>query len=272
MKSCIIFGNCQCSGIRLFLKLSNFYEKYELIQYANWELINTNNNNLSIPINQIKNADLIIYQPLSDVYNCYSTNKNNPSSFFQFLKKDCITISFPRIHNNALFPIFHKTNSKNIFYGKYTNNIDNLDELNYLYDNDLLDYDFENRLYKNYNISKQKEENCDVKIIDFIYSNLSKKKCFLTQDHPTSFVFNEVTRQIANLLNLEYDYEKGLKMDENITGLIDSVYARNTCQYPISRYALYFFNFEYVEKEDDDADLFYKNITIDYFNLSKKSE
>ena len=61
-------------------------------------------------------------------------------------------------------------------------------------------------------------------------------------------------------------------MDENITGLQDSVYQRNTCQYPISRYALDFFNFEYVEKEDDDADVFYKNVTIDYFNLSKKNK
>lgn len=102
---CIAFGNCQCAGIRDMLKYSNFFEQYEWYQYANWEMLM---NGSCIPVDILKKADLVIYQPLSDVHNCYSTNKNNPSSFMKLLKESCKLISFPRIHNNAIFPIVHK--------------------------------------------------------------------------------------------------------------------------------------------------------------------
>jgi hypothetical protein len=100
----------------------------------------------------LKKADLVIYQPLSDVYNCYSTNKNNPESFMKELSDSCITISFPRLHNDALFPIFHKR------YNKLTNEIYGLNETiaslriedrMRLYDCNLLDFKFNERFNKN---------------------------------------------------------------------------------------------------------------------------
>ena len=61
MKKCIIFGNCQCSGVKKFLEFSDFYEQYEIHQYANWELIQ--DNKMTIPIHHLQSADLVIYQP-----------------------------------------------------------------------------------------------------------------------------------------------------------------------------------------------------------------
>ena len=151
-KSCIIFGNCQGYAISEFLKFSNFYDIYNVNTYANWEMIK---NNESIPIRYLQNADLVIYQPLSDVHNCYSTNKNNPESFFNVLKDTCNTIAFPRIHNNAIFPIFKKHKYENEIYGRFNNKVSNIDELMYLYDNNLIDYDFKNRMLENYEISKK---------------------------------------------------------------------------------------------------------------------
>jgi Polysaccharide biosynthesis enzyme WcbI len=264
MKTCILFGNCHCSGIRKFLELSNFYEQYEIHQFANWELIK-DENNMAIPVHLIKNADLVIYQPLSDVHNCYSTNRQNPESFFKLLRDDCTTVSFPRIHNNALFPIFHKTNRKQIFYGGINNKVASVSELVHLYNNDLIDYNFDARMSENYLKSQEKEAECDIKIADFIYNNVSNQKLFLTQDHPTSFVFNELTSRICDHLEIEYDYDKGLATEENITGLKDSVYGRADHQYPVSRYAARHFGFRYAVGDQDDANLFYGNNTVDYF-------
>ena len=263
MKKCIIFGNCQCSGIKQFLQFSNFYEKYEVHQYANWQLIQ--NNDMLIPIHNIKNADLIIYQPLSDVYNCYSTNKYNPTSFFNLLNENCNTISFPRIHNNSIFPIFHKQHSKQDIYGKINNLPNTIEELLYMYDNNLIDFDFNKRFQYNYEIAKEKEINCDIKIIDFLYNNIKNHKLFLTHDHPTSYVFNEVTSLICDNLDLDYNYELGLSQTENITGLEDSVYSSIKNQYPISRYAINYFGFNYIKNEDIESDIFYKNNIIDYY-------
>uniref|UniRef100_A0A6C0B748 Polysaccharide biosynthesis enzyme WcbI domain-containing protein n=1 Tax=viral metagenome TaxID=1070528 RepID=A0A6C0B748_9ZZZZ len=264
MKRCILFGNCHCNGVKKFLEYSNFFEQYEVQKFANWELIK-DSKNMSIPVHLIKNADLVIYQPLSDVYNCYSTNKENPDSFFQLLKDECKTVSFPRIHNNAFFPIFHKNNKKHIFYGTITNNAKSVNELIFLYNNDLIDYDFKARMDYNYCVSKEKEADCDIKIADFIFDNVQNHKLFLTQDHPTSLVFNKLTSQICEQLDLEYDYERALTAPENMTNLEDSVYARADKQYPISRYAIRHFNFKYIKEESEDANKFYGNNTVDYF-------
>ena len=268
MKKCIIFGNCHCSGVRKFLEFSDFYEKYELYQYANWELIQSEK--MTISIHHLQSADLIIYQPLSDVYNCYSTNKNNPNSFFNLLSETCNTISFPRIHNNAIFPMFHKENSRKNIYGKINNLPYTVDELICMYDNNTIDFDFDNRMKQNYIISKEKEEYTDLKIVDFLYENIQKQKLFLTQDHPTSFVFNKITSEICNILDIEYNNELGLQQIENITCLQDSVYNSISMQYPISRYAINHFDFQYIKEEDIEAHEFYKTNIIDYYIKNNK--
>ena len=263
-KLCIFFGNCQSHVIKHFLQFSNFFETYDTYICANWELLNDPE---LLPVKMFKNADLIIYQPLSDVHGCYSPNINNPNSFMKLLKPDCKTISFPRIHNNALFPIFKKSLTQNIYYGKIKNAFKNKEELIELYKKNEIDFDFENRMQQNILISREKEKDCDIKIIDFILENIQKHKLFLTQDHPTSFVFNELTRQICNILNIKYDYEKASFENENSHGLPDSVYNRPSKQYPISRYAMKYFQFEYIQEEDYDADSFYLQQLMSFYNL-----
>ena len=124
-------------------------------------------------------------------------------------------------------------------------------------------------MFENYEISKKKEHDCEVKIIDFLMKNLHKEKLFLTHDHPTSYVFSEVTRQICDFLELDYNTEKGNYCPENMIGLPDSVYNRSDNQYPISRYAIDYFGFEYIKKEHPDANEFYKYNTIQYFLQNK---
>jgi hypothetical protein len=259
MKSCLLIGNCQMSGIQECLKHTHFFKEYEVSQYANWELLKSNER---IPLLTLKNADLVIYQPLSDVHGCHSTNLHNPESFMHLLKEDCITVSFPRIHNNALFPIFHKNNSMIPMYGCVKNKIDNVEQLVDLYVHNRIDFGFEERMLQNHKISLEKERDTDIKIADFIQSNVSKKKLFLTQDHPTSAVFQEVTRQLCDRLEIDFP---DVDMVENKTLLQDSVYRRPDHQYPISRYAIQHFGFKYITQEHPEADLFYARNLVDYY-------
>jgi len=269
MKQCIAFGNCQVGVLKLYLsELSPFFEEYEFHAYANWELIQ--NNTMAIPIHKLKEADLVIYQPLGDEHGCYSTNKKSPDSFFNLLKPSCQTISFPRIHNNALWPVFLKHSQRGDMYGTIKNSVNSVDELIHLYHANRLDYDFLNRLNRNYTIGKEKEEETDVKIVDFIYDNLRTHKMFLTHDHPTSIVFNNIANQICDILDIPYDYKKGLTFDENIWGLPDSVYKHKNNQYPISRYSINSLGLQYKTEEDSVADSFYKEETIRYFNNKLK--
>lgn len=264
MKNCLIFGNCQGQVIKYFLSiLSNFNDVYNVTAYANWQLLK-DPSCISIPHDEIVNADLIIYQPLNDVHGCYSTNIKKSDSFLNLLKPECIRISFPRIHNNAIFPIFHKKHQNPSMYGYIKNTINSREELLLLYDNNKLDFDFDKRMQDNYIIGKDKESECDIKIIDFIYSSVKTHKLFLTHDHPTSYVFSEITNQLCKILDLDYNYEKSLTLDENIHGLPDSVYRRSDNQYPISRYSINHFKFEYIQEEHPDAHNFYRNILKTY--------
>lgn len=263
MKKCVMFGNCQCSGIKKLLEFSDFYEHYSVVQYANWQLIDGDG---SLPLETIRSADLIIYQPLPDVYGCLSTNGKNKNSFMNHVKKSCILISFPRIYNSALFPIFHKRHDRSVMCGTVLNKITSESDLVALYHANLLDFGFEKRLQENYDISIEKERECTIKIIDFIYKNIPNRKLFLTQEHPTTFVFAEVVRQICEKLDIRFDFVCASAADENITELEDSIYGnRDTCQYPISRYAIRHFGFNYATKEHNTANDFYLLNALDYY-------
>jgi len=77
---------------------------------------------------------------------------------------------------------------------------------------------------------------------------------------------------MCKILGFEYDYEKGLLANENLVGLLDSVYSRGSCQYPISRYAIKYFRFEYITEEDSDADEFYKQNLLHLFHVNLQAK
>lgn len=171
-------------------------------------------------------------------------------------KSESTVISVPRIHNNSLWPIFRKHSQKNIYYGG--NFADKpLEELLCLYDAGRLDFRFEERYQQNKTLSLEKERDTDVKVFDYIDENLRKKRMFLTQDHPTTDVFIHCTRQVCDILDIEFPKE--LVLDDNVTGLQDSVYQNPSCRYPGSTYANRYFGFEWGA---DDA--FYRNVLIQY--------
>lgn len=243
MKKVIFIGNCQCAGIREILqRYTNFNTKYIWTEYANWQMIE---NNEAPPSRDLSEADIVIYQPLSDVYGCYSTNPNNPNNMLKICKENAITISFPRIHNNSLWPIFKKRNVRNDYYGvdflKYYENqhIQTRKEFLYLYDNHLFDFRMKERFQSNMNITLNKEEETDVKVYNFIMQNYKTKHLFLTHDHPTTCVFHHCASQIIDRLDIEYlsDFDINT-VHYNISNSQDSVYNDVSCMYPDSSYSI----------------------------------
>jgi hypothetical protein len=243
MKHVVLIGNCQCSGLRSVLSYTNFNEKYHVTQYANWQMIE---NNESPPIRDLSNADVIIYQPLSDVYGCFSTNPENPNNMMSMCKPDSIALSFPRIHNNSIWPIFKKHKHKDEYYGRellsyYTSqHILTQDQFLYLYDNHILDFKMQDRFNYNMAITKQKEHNTDIKVHDYIIKNIDKTRLFLTQDHPTTTIFHHCVTQMLDTLDIDFSPSFALdSIDKNITGLEDSVYGHATHMYPDSSYSIF---------------------------------
>jgi len=262
MSLALFIGNCQMASLMTYFKYNEeFTKRYVDIKfYANWEILN---NTLSLPIKDLQRASLIIYQPLSDVHGCLSMNSSNKTSIFKYISEDTITISVPRIHNNALWPIFSKNASKSHIYG-YAELPENLslEQTLSLYDSNKLDFQFEARFARNKQISLEKEKDTDIKIFDYIEHNISKQLTFLTQDHPTSHVFTELYRQVCDLLDVPYIHIKQYDKDDNLSNLPDSSYNLPGDRLPISDYSKQFYGFSYPYVNHVDANKFYRDVII----------
>jgi hypothetical protein len=279
-KLCVGFGNCQVHSIRQLLEeFTNFSDTYEMETFANWQMINhekyseqqsKRSNDFFI---KIQHADLVIYQPLRDEYGCYSTNPENPDSFLKLLKPECVTVSFPRLCCHYFFPIIHKKQHASLFYGSVLRCPETIQELHEKYENGILEFDIQERIERSYFIGKEKEENTNCKIIDYIFTQLPKRRIFHTQDHPATIIYIEILRQIGIILHLEYDHEALLKLadeNDNYVGHLDSIYERPDRQYPFSRYVIHALKLSYAPEETQETKDFYKSILTHWFLTQQK--
>tara|TARA_B100000029_G_scaffold351089_2_gene343538 strand:- start:57 stop:923 length:867 start_codon:yes stop_codon:yes gene_type:complete len=226
----VIYANCQGIGISYFLKksidilsnpmrnssdgrnLAGFCRnslEFERISHIRIDDIVFKKSNINY--NLIKNADIFIYQPLDDKHGNISTN-----SILKLLKPECKKISFPYIYNNSFYPVIGPLVIKDSYRSKpcsvifnnseiITDLIDkkyNLNEILKLYQENKINFNYQKRWDYTNNILKEKEKNCDVKIVDFIKNNFSKQRLFLLENHPTSIIFINVVNQILEKLEI----------------------------------------------------------------------
>ncbi len=231
----VIYANCQGIGISYFLKksidilsnnilsnpmrnssdernLAGFCRNslgFERISHIRIDDIVFKKSNINY--NLIKNADIFIYQPLDDKHGNISTN-----SILKLLKPECKKISFPYIYNNSFYPVIGPLVIKDSYRSKpcsvifnnseiITDLIDkkyNLNEILKLYQENKINFNYQKRWDYTNNILKEKEKNCDVKIVDFIKNNFSKQRLFLLENHPTSIIFINVVNQILEKLEI----------------------------------------------------------------------
>jgi len=267
MSKVVGIGNCQISGIRDILEqYTNFKDKYVFQQFANWQMIE---NKEAPPIESIKNADVIIYQPLSDVHGCFSTNPDNPNNMLQFAKSDAIIISMPRMYNDSLWPVFAKRYAKNFYCGdEYLRDFNGASKNTILtmYDNKHINFYFPERFSKNMDISYSKEINTDVKVVKFICDNIKQSQLFLTPDHPTTLLFRHCVDQMLDHLHVSYTQSID-NLPDNLSLIEESTYQLPTRRLPQSSFSTKSFHYEWDHKIDD---LFYRKTLSDHLDFIKR--
>lgn len=195
--TCVIYANCQGSGIELFLNKHDVY-KDAFVTYTLENHIFISQQT-PIPIDLLKGASLFIYQPVGERHGCYATNHLK-----SLLPKDCRCVSFPYIYNNALWPLFEENQSimgEDIIRELFERGV-SLKGVVDLFCGNRINFRFEQRFQHSLSILKQKEQETDIKISDFITRNIQNEKLFLTQSHPTSAVFIHCVNQILERLGL----------------------------------------------------------------------
>jgi len=259
-----IFANCQGGVIKDF-----FPKMFEVVQYHNLNFIFDNYLNSEFKTH-LTTCDWFIYQPLSLVYPVYNTE-----NLKRYLKPDCKTISFPYIFNDAFTPIYKTPKHDIAINGEYSTidtykmvykNIEPivslkreknlpLEQILDLYDNNKIDFRYQERFDNTIKILQEKEKLTDVKVSQFILDNYKKYKLFnyhtLTTDdthcnHPSNYLLLYYMNQIFRIMGLEEQKYDG---PEIMRGKM-----------LVSRYDIAFYKYEWVDNESKDIDMRIRDI------------
>jgi hypothetical protein len=194
-KNCVIYANCQGYGIELFLNKHDLYKNtFATFRLENHILIGQQ---ASLPIDLLNGASLFIYQPVAERHGCYATDHLK-----KYLPKHCQRISFPYIYNNALWPLYEEGDfimGEEIIRELLEKGV-SLKSVVDLLCEERIDFQFEQRFQHTLSVLKQKEQETDVIMSDFIIRNIQRGKLFLTAAHPTSAVFIHCVNQILERL------------------------------------------------------------------------
>ena len=259
----LIFANCQGKVLVQLLP-----KVIDVVHFNNFHYINHTNLDITIKEHLIT-CDYFIYQPLSSIYPVY-----NIENLKTYLKHECKIISFPYIFNDAFSPIFKSLKRDIPINGEYS--LENTSEIIYknkesiivlkelglcleqifeLYDNNKIDFKYQERFERSLKILEDKEKYTDIKVSQFILDNHKKYKLFNYHlpdhkytfcNHPSNILIIYYTNQIFNLMGLE-------KISYDGPELINGTML-------VSRYDIAYYNYDWIDKESEDIDFRVKNI------------
>lgn len=265
----VIYATCHGIGIKHYLK---YFINDNIDLIFNYSSIAFNH---EINYDLISKADIFIYQPLPAKWGKYSTDLSVENNILSYLSDKCKKITIPYVYAEWLWglgeiqlrdgtgnfdKIDNESETKIKYINKevilnYKNNNYKLEEVLQLYDNNLIDFNYESRFKYGIDILKNKEQICDVKISDFIINNYKKYNLFMMPNHPTKYIFKEMAKQILKIIDNNFD--------ENNINIIDDNYCLSPIEIPFSSYDLKYHNFNFDVKYNDDL---IKNIIRNIFN------
>jgi hypothetical protein len=262
----LFIGNCQNGGLRNFLSFSQqFHNMFDTKWYANWQLIESQS---SIPMKDVQEADLFVYQPLRPEHGCYSTDPTVEGSIGYYVKDECIKITHPYVFSSAFWPIVQAGKNQNRWFGnepidKLINGGFSKSEVLDLFFNNKIDWEYKKRFKQSIGILKGKESITDIKISDFIEENFKNQLLFLIPQHPTSIIFLNLANQVLERLNMK-------KLDESIIKTIndleieDSIYDSKSKMFPLHESVINDFELNFGKEYLQDSKNFYEQRLLTY--------
>jgi hypothetical protein len=264
----LFIGNCQNGGLRDFLSYSpEFSNTFETKWYANWQLIESQS---CIPMKDVQQADLFVYQPLRPEHGCYSTDPTIEGSIGYYVNDNCIKLTHPYVFSSFFWPIVQAGQGKNSnrWFGsdpinKLLISGFNKGEILDLFYKNQIDWEYNKRYEESIQILKSKENITDIKISNFIEKNFKNELLFLIPQHPTSTIFLNLANQVLEKLNMK-------KLDENIIkttndlGLEDTTYNSKSKMFPFHESVINDFELNFGKEYLDESKNFYEQRLLTY--------
>jgi len=195
-KIIVCFGNCQAMQITRYLRTYLNQNDYTILLYSNYDGKFTTEET----VKAISLADIIIYQPLSHHYKDLSSK-----NIRKIAKKDAKLVSFPYIYNNGLYSLEtdgEKIIGKDAILKLYKKGYSK-EEIIKMREQGKIDFKLKKKFKKSLNIMREREKDLDIKLVDFIEQNYKEKQLFLSHNHPTNLVFNQLFFQLVEILGIK---------------------------------------------------------------------
>lgn len=229
-KMAVLHGNCHMDIVKEFLESSVEFNKLYFI----YDIPRICHNNFNdIPKEILNNCDVYIHQDI---------RRENPYGYKlsdeylkQYIQNDCIDITVPNLFGagKMFFPQFYWNNENmSLNAGADANGlfphgdmiIDKAiesgmtdDQIVGRMDEDviassIIRENFEKECAK----LQKREQNWDIKCLDFIIKNYKQHKLFYDQGHPTNFLMKYIVEKILEILSIEdHNIYSNEKMDEH---------------------------------------------------------
>lgn len=221
------YGNCQAQALaKTLLESEKFSESFEYLPIDSVHTLHAGEYSKLVDIFQ--QLDLLLYQPVSEQYHIPQLSTSN---LLAYLPQHCRSISFPSLYFNGYFPhldtlkgitsILNLVHDYNIIYA-FVLGLDEAQTVELISSNKFYDQVTSNRLINQsiaelYN--REKVNNVNVKLSDYILSNYRKQKLFNQFNHPRRQVFEYLANRVLSILNLE---ETQL-LSQQIEGYLDAI-------------------------------------------------
>lgn len=208
----LVYSLCQGHQIIDHLKTyPNFEEIYESKCLPNYSF-RFYGGDYGYAIESIKQADIIIYQPVGI--------KNGPWSTDELLKNkkpECRLIKIPNIYNNAFFPLCKlgeymgsKLFGEESIIQLIAQGL-NYNQIVVKYNTNQIDWKFKERFEALIQRARDEEASSDIKYVDYIIDNHHDLPLFTDSIHPTKVVIVYLANQVMDLLQVQ-----GLKQDPKL--------------------------------------------------------
>ncbi len=238
----VIFGNCQAWQIKKIMSKLLPRNSFYVENYRNNSRTEKMKSNAEI-LSAISNADIFIYQPLAKHH-----GELSEESILNVLKKSCKSLSFPYIFNSGVYSLCLAPQSKIKSYGKIygeesiielVNHQNSKQEILTKYKEGSIDFGLVDRFNYCLEEMKKRENSTTIKLSSFILDQYKCQKLFSTHNHPTNNLFNELFRQVKEVLDIPLD----LKAIGNISELPETI-----C--PISPYDIEIHGYKFEHDEN----------------------
>lgn len=202
----VIHGNCQRTGVEQVLNDMLGHTGASIQAFSSTDLAGAKLGDDKMDT-ILSKADVIVFQPLKPKH-AFNVEKmrsypGQSIAFPYFFNSGYASLSYaPAALNNSYGRLDCEDLLLKVFKGR------SLDEVLDLYKRGEIDFNLRERFDTCLNEMRKREQDCEVRLSDFIERNYQKTMTFISLNHPTYPVFAEIGRQICKTLGMDIEPPK----------------------------------------------------------------